>query len=73
MKKGTLFCIAIVAIIVAFCSCKRRHMCYCVTEGERDTVIVREYRGYKKDEAQRVCSADNHASTSALKIECRIR
>lgn len=72
MKKGT-FIIVTLAIIIAMGSCKRRHLCYCVTAGERDTVVVREYRGYKKEEAQRVCSADNYASSSALEIECNIR
>lgn len=73
MKKGTLIFVALVAIIVAFGSCKRNHICVCVTSGEIDTVIVREYRGYKKDEAQRVCEADNYASSSAYTIDCNIR
>ena len=64
--------VAVVAVLLLV-SCKRKHLCYCVTKGSYDTVVVREYRGYKKDEAQKVCMSDNYASTSALDIECNIR
>lgn len=74
MKRGFFtMAFAIVAVVLLFTSCKRKHMCYCVTKGTYDTVVLREYRGYSRDEAQIVCMSDNYASTSALEIECNIR
>ena len=62
-----------VVAVLLFTSCKNRQLCYCVTKGTYDTIVIREYRGYTRYEAQKVCMSDNYASTAALEIDCNIK
>lgn len=70
MNKGIVYYISVLLIIITSMACKRSHVCYCQTSGAFDTTLIREYRGYSKNEARQLCKADEFASTNVVKIEC---
>lgn len=73
MKRVNYAIVAAAAALLLFASCDRSHMCYCEYTGSIDTIVVKEYRGYTKEEAQTVCMSDNHASDAGTEIECTVR
>lgn len=73
IKHITLSIVAVLIAGLVFSSCQKRQLCVCTYKGERDTIILQEYRGYKPDEAVELCETDAQASKPGLEISCRIR
>lgn len=73
MNKGYTCCIVALVAIAGLTSCKRKHDCYCKHTGANNTTYYREYRGYSRSEASKLCKSEEYASSSATAISCELR
>jgi len=73
MNKGIIICLSVLLIVLSFASCKRKHDCYCRFSGSADAVLTREYRGYSKKEAKKLCESEENAASGSLMVDCEIR
>lgn len=73
MKKGVIIGIALLTGIASLTSCNRRHDCTCTHSGDLNARYEREYRGYSRDEATKLCKSEEQASNAARKIQCELR
>ncbi len=74
MNKGIVFYISAVLLIVFSSSCKRKYECFCTISGPDMTrTTSREFVGYTKTEATKLCQAEEYASNALSEVKCILR
>lgn len=72
MNKGLLLGVMAVLNIALLASCNRRHDCYC-TYGSNVDPLHREYRGYTREEARKLCKSEENGSSPSQPVNCDLR
>lgn len=74
MNKGTTICASALLLVILSSSCKRKHECFCTIVGQgTNTTLTREFVGYSKSEALKLCKAEEFGSSASIEIKCTLR
>lgn len=73
MNKSAIIGITFLLGLATLTSCNRRHDCTCTHSGDLNARYEREYRGYSRDEATKLCKSEEQAATATRKIVCELR